>query len=927
MRSLPINSLRSRLTLLVIVSIFGSVSIVTASSVWREFQQYNDGRTSELEASANLFAAVMSESVAAYDRDTAYQGLQTILDFPMIEYARIDDASGALFLEAHKDSTAAGGLSERLNAMTSSVSVVVTHDNRAVGRLIIRGSSQSLIERIFTLIWDAVLAGVLAGGIGVLIALQMQRSVTRPLQNLSRVMTLVRKTGDFSRRASSEGESDGEAGELVATFNEMLNQIQERDAKLVAHQKNLKKIVRERTRQFEDAKEVAEAASLAKTEFLATMSHEIRTPMNGMLVMAELLSNTQLAPRQKRYADVIVKSGQSLLAIINDILDFSKAEADKLELETIAVSPVEVINDVVGLFWEKAASKGIDLTAYASPATPELVEGDPIRISQVLSNLVNNALKFTQQGSVVVAVNSVRKAGGEPMLEFSVTDTGVGIAKEKQKTIFGAFSQADQSTTRKYGGTGLGLAICSKIVAAMGGAISVNSVEGRGARFAFQIPAVQIAPPRAAPHARRDTRAIIAIDGGATPKTLSRYLHEAGISAQIISENSAVAGHLSYTDIIFASPDFLDTLHKSIDGAPDDWLPARICVSELGDAAPDRLLESGVAEDLLIKPISRSDMMDQIERILKGRMRGKDAVRHAAASQSALLPSFLGRRVLAADDSAVNREVVSATLVRLDAEPTVAADGKAAVEAVTSEEFDLVLMDCSMPGMDGFEATRAIRQWEADNDKPRTPIIALTAHVAETDENWRAAGMDAYVTKPFTIKTLAAVIAEFLPDEQCSEPDDRSAAALSMDEPTNAPGYGPEEFPLESDAPVFDEAVLRELREINADLVTRSLTLFETHSKEAILRLVEAIAASKTENIDDLAEIASAAHALKSMSVNVGATPLGHACADIESAAVDAKSGGGAAFAPLLARLKDAFAAAHNALPEVKARFATDCAA
>ena len=900
------NSIRSRLTTLVIVAIFGSVTIVTASSVWREISQYGEIKTAELESAATVFAYAISDHVREGDKTGTLEALRAISQFPNIDYVRVSTMSGETVAELGETvtlkKTGQNFLSNTplaaLTEKTSFVSVPIVNAGETVGVVLVHSNLTSLSNKLMILVWDALVAAIFAGGIGLLIALKMQRTVTQPIHNLAKVMNTVRTTGDFGRRA--ERISSDETGELVESFNEMLDQIQERDAKLLAHQQNLKKIVHQRTIQFEKAKETAEAANLAKSDFLATMSHEIRTPMNGMLVMAELLNSTSLAPRQKRYADVIVKSGKSLIAIINDILDFSKIEAGRLDLEAIPVNPIEVINEVIDLFWERATSSGIDLSAYVAPNVPKSISSDPIRLNQILSNLVNNALKFTERGSITVAAKMISGPNDQAQIEFSVTDTGVGIAPQKQQHIFDAFAQADQTTTRKFGGTGLGLAICTKIVESMNGTINVKSIEGRGSKFFFNFPTDVIELPREMPQTRSETHAVIAIAGSATPKNLARYLREAGINVHIIQQGSAIAQNMAYTDIIFGSPIFLDTFNKSVQGSPDQWVPARICISELGDSAPDRLLEAGIAEDLIIKPLSRDDVLDQIERILSGSLRRRNALKDATPT-AAHLPSFSGIRVLAADDSAVNREVVREALTKFDLDPIVVSNGASAVEAAQSGNIDLIFMDCSMPGMDGFEATQAIRAWETKNNCPRVPIIALTAHVPGGDQKWREAGMDAYVTKPFTMASLAEAISAQLTPGAISQP---TPPALQTHVNKQSP----------ADGELFDMAALNELSQMTSgigdDLVVRALDLFQEHSKEAAMRVINAIKNQPP------AEIKSAAHALKSMSVNVGAIALGKVCSAIEENADNQQ-----AYLQLAKDLRTQFSATHEKLPIIKAQY------
>ncbi len=900
---------------------------MTASSIGREIAQYGQVKNAELHATANMFAHAISEYVESGDTHETAEALAPIKLNPSIEYVTVILANGEQLTAlgtpiSNSDVSFSAPIADILArfptifSQSLSVTAPIIQNDNSVGSLTVYAYGGDLYETIGVLVYDAIVAAVFAAGIGLLIALKMQRSITDPIVDLVTVMTDVRENGDFSRRAKLKDRD--ETGELVISFNNMLDQLQERDYKLKNQKRNLQKIVGQRTRQLQLAKEAAETASVAKSDFLATMSHEIRTPMNGMMVMADMLSKGNLPPHQKRYADVIAKSGQSLLAIINDILDFSKIEAQRLELEKIPVRPATVVDDIVNLFWENATSKGLDLAGYVSPSVPEEIEGDPVRISQVLSNLVNNAIKFTEKGQITVAVRRLTGTNGSCVIEFSVTDSGVGIDSDVQGKIFDAFSQADQTTTRKFGGTGLGLAICRRLVEAMGGSINVTSRQGTGSKFFFNFPTKLIAEAKTPRRASKKMQAIVAIDGAATSKMLVRHLQESGISAQTVDKFEEAREKFSYTDLIFACPKFLNAMADTIKANADIWTPKRICISELGDTEPDSLLETGIADDLLISPLSRREVLQQVERIFEDKLRGKSALGSIEPdiSASAL---FNGQKILAADDSAVNREVVKEALGKLNLKATLASNGQEAVALFQKQKFDLVLMDCSMPGMDGFEATRAIRKIESAAKTPQVPIIALTAHVSGKENACRDAGMNDYLTKPFSIDALSKSIGTYLPPT--NQPGD---VATASNPNVNKAKAVPEKSVAKStnnNGGAFDQATLESLIEMQTgddNLPVRVLTLFKDHSRDAILRLAKSI---KTK---DPKEIASAAHALKSMSLNVGAKTLAQSCASVEGFPFD--TGDTAELVQLVKKTHRAYQRAMTDLPKMIEHYSKDAA-
>jgi two-component system sensor histidine kinase BarA len=674
----------------------------------------------------------------------------------------------------------------------------------------------------------------------------------------------------------------------------MIDQIAGRDAELTEYRFGLERQVVERTAELATARDVAEAANRAKSDFLATMSHEIRTPMNGVLVMAELLAGGDLPLRQQRYAETIARSGQTLLAIINDILDLSKIEAGKLELEKGRVALATIVDDVLGLFSERAAGKGLDLAADLDPDVPALVEGDPVRLSQILANLVNNALKFTETGSVRIAVTAERGALGMARLLVAVDDTGIGIPADKVATIFEAFSQADQSTTRRFGGTGLGLSICQRLVGAMGGRIWVESTEGVGSRFAFEVelPALEAAPAFPAAQGRA---AIVDVGGQATHAVIAAALGRAGFEIVGTRPRPGQKPH----NILFAGPEA-----ASLADAGAGHRPTIVCVSGVGSGHADRLVAEGRVDALLAAPVSSTRVMEILQAHRTGTLAALMSGRSAKAVRD--YPDLSGMRVLVADDSPVNREVVCEALATLGATYATVEDGAAAFEAFKARTFDIVLMDCSMPVMDGFAATRAIRAYEADARRARTPVVALTAHIAgSAADSWEAAGMDSYLTKPFTIRGLAECLSKW----HGAEPDAQGKAS--------PPGAMPGPVPASADE-VLDPEVIASLLEMGGGpaMLEKIFDLYLGHAP-ARREAIHAAAAAA-----DLPRLASEAHALKSPSLNVGARALAACCSEIETLA---RAGDTTVLdGPVLANLEAEYTAAFAAIADLRSDKASE---
>jgi signal transduction histidine kinase/DNA-binding response OmpR family regulator len=887
------GSIRDKLQAIVVSTTVAALTFALAGNIVGNVWSFHRQQVADLQTQAQLLGGMTAPALMFDDPSLARENLELFRARPNVHAAAIYNAQGKLFATyvAQGQPGAFPKLPGRDQAHVEGTDIVVfkriVRNGAAIGTVYLR-QGNGLMTTVLADLGVAVLVGLFALLIAFLMVRRMGRFVTSPIAAVASAARRVMEEGDYSRRVAKT--SEDEVGELVESFNNMLEQIQRRTHELEASYQEVSREARERevaqqeimrlneslehrvqsrTAELEEsnralsvAKAAADDANRAKSAFLATMSHEIRTPMNGVIGMMDVLHQTSLSGQQVEMVDLIRESAFSLLTIIDDILDFSKIEAGRLDLESSPMPIGEVIEHTCSMFDHLALKKDVELTVFVDPTLPKIVVGDALRLRQVLANLLSNAIKFSSgraiPGRVALRANLLEGGDDHAVLGISVADNGIGIDEETRGRLFHAFSQADSSTTRRFGGTGLGLAISRHLIDLMGGEIRLRSTPEQGATFMIRLPLTLTdhREPVAGPEPEIAGLRCLVVGGpsGLGPD-VARYLAAAGAQVEQVE-----------------SPGALPQVAAALASGP--WVWILDSAASTTSMAELRTLAHGLRRlEVRFLDIGRGRMREpqhmdadlvSIDGNVMTRRRLLRAVATAAgrvqeevrtpASRSRLghidPPSHdearrAGRLILVAEDNETNRDVIRRQLALLGYAADIENNGVSALERWHDDDYALMLTDLHMPRMDGYELTAAIRASERHGR--RMPIIAFTANALKGEaERCQAAGMDGYLTKPLQLAELKRALDRWLLTRTSGRAVDIQVLA---------------------DLVGNDPAVLR------------GFLLDFQHSAERIAATLRAACVQ-----GDAREASAQAHQLKSSARTVGALALGELCSQIEAA-------------------------------------------
>jgi len=805
MKTFTDYSITHKLIALMLLAALTSLFIATTVQAISTSYSYRNNIAQSLVSMADVIATNSAAAVAFEDKIQADRVVGSFIAEPSVVVAHIysldagllgtynsprsfskieSTVSDATAAEVAASITAGQSLVSRNGFRSIDIVRPVLLDGEVIGVVHMRATLASVISmlRRFSLVALAIVAIVVL--VVYRLSSKLQTLISRPILNLADVMGRVTRDSDYSLRATKSG--NDEVGSLISDFNTMLAQIGERNQQLVQRNskideqaKSLAKANKLLTSTMNDsirAKDEAEAASMAKSQFLARMSHEIRTPMNGVLGMTELLLRQGLSGKKRHFAETIQNSAEALLNLINDILDFSKIEAGKLELDQTEFDLRDATEEIVELLSGHAQSKEIELLCDIAPDMPVRVHGDAMRLRQILTNLIGNAIKFTDKGEVIVRTRLEKQSGARGTFRFEVVDSGIGIHAENQAMIFELFSQEDSSTTRRYGGTGLGLAICKQLVELMGGEIGVDSEMGVGTTFWFslQLELGNQATPKEGLERLEECMPlnVLVVDDNLTNREILEHQLDAwGITSHSVADayqaldclqqaaGSDMAFDLAILDWHMPEMNGLE-LAEQIRLDPKLHKLRLIMLSSASAENVASTMRKADIDAYANKPVRQSRLLECLVQALNADPGAGLNSKLSIYIEDTLALRIAGLTVLLVEDNPVNREVAISMLETMRCKVIVAVNGKQGVDLFEQGGVDLVLMDCEMPVMDGYAATNTIREIEDGfKDGRRVPIVALTAHaLPEVRQRCFAVGMDDYLTKPFSFDQLRGCV-------------------------------------------------------------------------------------------------------------------------------------------------------------------------